>query len=183
VKFEGTAGGQDCYEVLKKYSPSDPILQDPQFIQKSKFIFTVLKCSSAYGLVKDTILQHEEHQDGNGAWINLVTDMETQGNLGQLVAKNTNDLAQVKLRFDSRGGFSVYMQNFCALTQCLEDAGEGMSDLMKNIFFLMNIQDEAYTAIKTACWSEPKTTFKETVLKIKAEAKAMGKLEDNHAVV
>jgi hypothetical protein len=66
AKFENTAGGQDCYEVLKQYSPGNPILQDPQFIQKSKFIFTVLKRSSAYGLVKDTIIQHEEHQDSNG---------------------------------------------------------------------------------------------------------------------
>jgi hypothetical protein len=108
AKFEGTAGGQDCYEVLQKYSPGDPILQDPQFIQKSKFIFAVLKRSSAYGIVKDTILQHEEHQDGNRTWINLVNDMETQGNPGQLVAENTNNLAKVKLSYDSRGGFSVY---------------------------------------------------------------------------
>jgi hypothetical protein len=85
--------------------------------------------------------------------------METQGNLVQLVAKNTNDLAKVKLSYDSRGGFSVYKQSFCALTQRLEDAGEGMSDLMKKTFFLMNIQDEAYTAIKTTCWSEPTTTL------------------------
>jgi hypothetical protein len=125
------------------------------------------------------ILQHQKTQDGNAAWLDLVDDMETQGNIGQLVAENTNELAQVKLRYDSRGGFSTYKQDFCALTQRLEDAGEGMSDLMKKTFFLMNIQDESYTSIKTTCRSDPTLAFKETVQKIKAEAKAMGKLEDS----
>ncbi len=160
AKFEGTAGGQDCYEILLKYPPGDPVRTDPLFIAKSKFIFAVLKRTSAYGLVKDTILQHQKTQDGNAAWLDLVDDMETQGNIGQLVAENTNELAQVKLCYDSRGGFSTYKQDFCALTQRLEDAGEGMSDLMKKTLFLMNIQDESYTSIKTTCQSDPTLAFK-----------------------
>jgi hypothetical protein len=58
--------------------------------------------------VKDTILQYQKTQDVNAAWLDLVDDMDLQGNIGQLlVAKNTNDHAQVKLRYDSHSGFST----------------------------------------------------------------------------
>jgi hypothetical protein len=54
---------------------------------------------------------------------------------------------------------------------------------MKTTFFLMNIQDESLTSIKTICQSDPTIASfnKEIVQKIKAKAKAkaMDTLEDS----
>ena len=53
--------------------------------------------------------------------------------------------------------------------------------IMKNTFFLMNIQDECYAPIKTTCRSDPTIDFEECIQKIKSEAIAMGKLEDSRS--
>jgi hypothetical protein len=60
AKFEGTANGQGYVEVLGKCSPGDSILEDKEFLLKSKYVYSVLKLCTAYGMSSATVATHEK---------------------------------------------------------------------------------------------------------------------------
>jgi hypothetical protein len=86
-----------------------------------------------------TVTTHDKDKNGNLAWIDLKSKMESQGNIGQIVADDRIELSDLKLNYDSFGSFERYQQKFKTILLRLSEAGEPLSDAMSKTYFITNI--------------------------------------------
>jgi hypothetical protein len=77
-----------------------------------------------------TVATHAKDKNQSLAWIDLNSKMESQGNIGQIVANNTIELSNLELNYNYFEGFEQYQQKFENIVLRLSEAGEPFSNAM-----------------------------------------------------
>ena len=118
-EFAGTAFSQGFGSVLD----SDNNDESDDFVNASKFIYSVLRKCCAGGTAAAKVKRFERTMSGQLVWKELVEYYESNGSRAQLVLDITGELERLKLRYNAHGGIEKYIADF--KFKCLQLEEEG----------------------------------------------------------
>ena len=95
------------------------------------------------------------------------------GNRDVFEIRSRLELSQLRLDYNSPGGFNRYHDNFFRLVKQIEDCGTVLSDREKRAYFVGGIKDRDYASLKDSC---EKDNFNETIIRFSSKATELGKM-------
>jgi len=142
--------------------------------QNNKSFHAILSKKTAKGTAASLVDKHEEEGDGALAWADLVEFYDFGGDKEVRSSDLMNELLNIKLLYDTPGGFNKYANTFETKANELEKVPFKLEDSFKKTLFLRNILDRDYTAVKDNCTNK---TYREAVNALRTKARDLGRVD------
>ena len=174
-KFEALLEAQGLDELLRIDEVQEHKLKlslDKDYEQDNHLFYSILKNSCAKGLAKSKIKSFKEHRDGALAWKVLKEYYDQDGDKESFGTQALEQLLNLRLMYNSHGGFDRYMSKFEQYCSQLDDAEQPLSESQKRQIFLKGIDDRDYSATKDLCAN---MGYNQTINSMRKKAVQLGK--------
>jgi len=146
---------------------------DTEYDTKVRTVYSILEVRTSDGTAASLITKHAASQDGALAWRSLRDYYDQDGNRDVFEIRSRLELSQLRLDYNSPGGFNRYHDHFFRLIKQIEDCGTVLSDREKRAYFVGGIKDRDYASLKDSC---EKDNFNETIVRFSRKATELGKM-------
>ena len=121
---------------------------DPTYKDESQSLFTVLLRVCSKGTAHTWVKQYLDTRDGILAWTFLCDYYDNEGDKDTFSMNFLIAILELKLEYNSNGGFDTYSAKFDKLCTALKEAEAPLSDIQKRVFFKYGIKDGDYNTTK-----------------------------------
>ena len=135
-------------------------------------MYSILQLRTSDSTAASTVTKCSQTQDGALAWRNLKEYFDQDGNKDVCEIKCRRELAQLRLDYNSPGGYDNYYSEFERICKQIEECGTTLPDREKRAHFLGGIHDPDYSAIKDICEQDD---FASVVVRLARKAAELGK--------
>jgi len=164
--------GSMAFHVEDIASHSEKRTSNIDYDARCRNMYSILQFRTAMGTAGSEVANYESTEDGALAWKNLKDYYDQEGDKDIFETKCLKEISNLKLRFNSPGGFDRFHDEFEKLCRHIAECGEPLSEREKRAFLLNGIEDSDYSATKDLCAYDVYSTV---VAKLRRKAADLGR--------